>query len=88
MLKATRTNRGRLPSQRIKKKEPACTLAFCHDAQDMTRIAPTGMIFVPSIGGVSHSPKEYSSPEAVSNGANVLLRTVLAIDGGAIGSVR
>jgi N-carbamoyl-L-amino-acid hydrolase len=55
-----------------------------HDAQDMTRIAPTGMIFVPSIGGISHSPKEYSTPEAVSNGANVLLRTVLAIDRAAL----
>ena len=53
-----------------------------HDAQDMTHIAPTGMIFVPSVGGVSHSPKEYTSPEDMANGANVLLRTVLAIDRG------
>lgn len=53
-----------------------------HDAQDMTHIAPTGMIFVPSVGGVSHAPKEYTSPEDMANGANVLLRTVLAIDGG------
>ncbi|HZF16839.1 MAG TPA: Zn-dependent hydrolase [Steroidobacteraceae bacterium] len=56
-----------------------------HDAQHMTYLAPTGMIFVPSIGGISHSPKEYTAPEAVANGANVLLRTVLAIDGGALG---
>jgi beta-ureidopropionase / N-carbamoyl-L-amino-acid hydrolase len=55
-----------------------------HDAQDMTHIAPTGMIFVPSVGGVSHSPKEYTSPEDMANGANVLLRTVLAIDAGAL----
>lgn len=55
-----------------------------HDAQHMTRIAPTGMIFVPSVGGISHSPKEYTSPEDMANGANVLLRTVLAIDGGAL----
>jgi len=53
-----------------------------HDAQDMTHIAPTGMIFVPSVGGVSHSPKEYTAPEDIANGVNVLLRTVLAIDGG------
>lgn len=53
-----------------------------HDAQDMTHIAPTGMIFVPSVGGVSHSPKEYTSPQDMANGANVLLRTVLAIDRG------
>ncbi|MGQ0836912.1 MAG: Zn-dependent hydrolase [Gammaproteobacteria bacterium] len=53
-----------------------------HDAQDMTHIAPTGMIFVPSVGGVSHSPKEYTSAQDMANGANVLLRTVLAIDRG------
>jgi beta-ureidopropionase / N-carbamoyl-L-amino-acid hydrolase len=55
-----------------------------HDAQDMTHIAPTGMIFVPSALGISHSPKEYTSPEDMANGANVLLRTVLAIDRGAL----
>ncbi len=55
-----------------------------HDAQDMTHIAPTGMIFVPSVGGISHSPKEYTTPEDMANGANVLLRTVLAIDDGAL----
>jgi N-carbamoyl-L-amino-acid hydrolase len=53
-----------------------------HDAQDMTHIAPTGMIFVPSVGGVSHSPKELTSPQDMANGANVLLRTILAIDRG------
>lgn len=53
-----------------------------HDAQDMTHIAPTGMIFVPSVGGVSHAPKEYSSSADMANGVNVLLQTVLAIDRG------
>ena len=53
-----------------------------HDAQEMTRIAPTGMIFVPSVGGVSHSPTEFTSPEDMANGVNVLFRTVLAIDSG------
>ena len=53
-----------------------------HDAQDMTHIAPTGMIFVPSAGGISHSPKEFTSPKDMANGANVLLQTVLAIDRG------
>jgi N-carbamoyl-L-amino-acid hydrolase len=55
-----------------------------HDAQDISHIAPAGMIFVPSVGGISHSPKEYTAPEDIANGANVLLRTVLAIDGGAL----
>lgn len=53
-----------------------------HDAQDMTRIAPTGMIFVPSVDGVSHSPVEFTKPEHMANGATVLLNTVLAIDRG------
>ncbi|GGD42370.1 Zn-dependent hydrolase [Muriicola marianensis] len=51
-----------------------------HDAQDMARITPVGMIFVPSVNGISHSPKEYTSPEDMANGANVLLRTLLKID--------
>ena len=55
-----------------------------HDAQDMTHIAPTGMIFVPSLNGISHSPKEYTSPEDMANGASVLLKTVLSIDNGAL----
>jgi N-carbamoyl-L-amino-acid hydrolase len=55
-----------------------------HDAQDITHIAPTGMIFVPSRDGISHSPKEFTSPEDMANGARVLLETVLAIDGSAL----
>jgi N-carbamoyl-L-amino-acid hydrolase len=51
-----------------------------HDAQEFARLAPIGMIFVPSVGGISHSPKEYSRPGDVENGANVLLGTILAID--------
>ena len=55
-----------------------------HDAQDMVHIAPTGMIFVPSVDGISHSPKEFTSPQDMANGASVLLRTILAIDDGAL----
>jgi len=51
-----------------------------HDAQDIAKIAPTGMIFIPSVGGVSHSPKEFSRMSDVVNGANVLLKTILKID--------
>ena len=51
-----------------------------HDAQAMAQIAPVGMIFIPSVGGISHSPKEYSTPEDIANGANVLLRTILRLD--------
>jgi N-carbamoyl-L-amino-acid hydrolase len=51
-----------------------------HDAQYMAQICPTGMIFCPSVGGVSHSPKEFTKPQDVVNGANVLMQTVLALD--------
>jgi len=51
-----------------------------HDAQYMAQICPSGMIFVPSVGGISHSPKEYTKPQDVVNGANVLLLTILALD--------
>lgn len=52
-----------------------------HDAQWMARLAPMGMIFIPSIGGISHSPKELTSWLDCANGANVLLETVLLLDG-------
>jgi N-carbamoyl-L-amino-acid hydrolase len=51
-----------------------------HDAQWMARLAPMGMIFVPSVGGISHSPKELSTWQDCANGANVLLQTILALD--------
>jgi len=51
-----------------------------HDAQGMARIGPMGMIFIPSVGGISHSPKEFSRIRDIANGANVLLHTVLKLD--------
>lgn len=51
-----------------------------HDAQNVARFAPMAMIFVPSRGGISHAPTEYSSQEQVANGAEVLYRTVLRLD--------
>jgi N-carbamoyl-L-amino-acid hydrolase len=51
-----------------------------HDAQEIARIAPVAMIFVPSVGGVSHSPNELTRPEDVTNGTNVLLHSVLLED--------
>ena len=46
------------------------------DAQMMARICPTAMIFVPSVKGISHNPKEYTPDEAAVNGANVFLDVV------------
>jgi N-carbamoyl-L-amino-acid hydrolase len=51
-----------------------------HDAQDLARICPMGMIFVPSVKGISHAPSEHTRPQDVENGANVLLQTVLRLD--------
>jgi N-carbamoyl-L-amino-acid hydrolase len=51
-----------------------------HDAQEISRIAPMAMIFVPSVGGISHSPREFSKAEDIVNGANVLLNAVVAAD--------
>ena len=51
-----------------------------HDAQDMARLGPVGMIFIPSVGGISHSPREFSHPTDIANGANVLLHTLLKLD--------
>jgi beta-ureidopropionase / N-carbamoyl-L-amino-acid hydrolase len=51
-----------------------------HDSQNMALIAPIGMIFVPSVGGISHSPKEFTKSIDMANGANVLLQTILTLD--------
>ena len=52
-----------------------------HDAQAMAAITESGMIFVPSMAGISHSPEEYTSPQDCANGANVLLNALLLLDG-------
>ena len=51
-----------------------------HDAQSIALLAPVGMIFVPSIGGISHAPEERTEDSDIVNGANVLLLTLLAVD--------
>src|SRR5690606_27260937 len=50
-----------------------------HDSQNMSRLAPTGMIFIPSTGGRSHSPAEHSTWADIEAGANVLLQAVLSL---------
>ncbi len=51
-----------------------------HDSQEIAEIAPAAMIFIPSVGGISHSPKEFSTATDMANGANVLLQTILTVD--------
>ena len=52
-----------------------------HDAQEIAELCPVGMIFIPSRDGISHSPREFSKPEDIANGANVLLQSLLKLDG-------
>jgi N-carbamoyl-L-amino-acid hydrolase len=51
-----------------------------HDAQMVAALCPMGMIFVPSIGGISHSPLERTTWEDCARGAAVLLGAILDID--------
>jgi N-carbamoyl-L-amino-acid hydrolase len=50
-----------------------------HDAQSLTHLCPAGMVFVPSVGGASHSPREFTEWEDCVNGANVLLQGALRL---------
>ena len=50
-----------------------------HDAQMMARICPSAMIFVPSVGGVSHNPREFTARRHLQIGADALLRTMLRL---------
>ncbi|MCA9891057.1 MAG: M20/M25/M40 family metallo-hydrolase, partial [Anaerolineae bacterium] len=71
--------------------ETACTqldlgsmrlLSFAgHDAQSIAQVAPAGMLFVPSVDGISHNPAEYTRPDDMVNGANVVLHSLLALFG-------
>jgi len=49
-----------------------------HDAVNIASVTPTAMIFIPSIGGISHNEKEYSSPEQLSAGCQVLFEVMRA----------
>jgi len=51
-----------------------------HDAAIMAPHVPTGMLFVPSLGGLRHSQKEWTAWEDAALGADVLLRTVMRLD--------
>jgi N-carbamoyl-L-amino-acid hydrolase len=51
-----------------------------HDAQAIATLGPMGMIFVPSVSGISHSPRELSRWHEIAQGADVLLATILELD--------
>lgn len=50
-----------------------------HDAQMLARVCPSGMIFVPSVNGISHNPAEFTSAEDLQAGANLLLHVMLTL---------
>ncbi len=50
-----------------------------HDAGMIAAIAPTAMIFVPSVNGLSHNVQEYTAPEDLANGSNMLLQVLLQL---------
>lgn len=55
-----------------------------HDAQAFSPNCPTGMVFVPSVGGISHNVTEYTKPADLEAGANVLLQVLLKVANGEI----
>ena len=50
-----------------------------HDAALLAKLTQVGMVFIPSVGGVSHVPHEHSTPESIQTGCNVLLQTILKL---------
>jgi ureidoglycolate amidohydrolase len=47
-----------------------------HDSLFMSRIAPTGMLFIPCLNGYSHRPDEYASPEDIAGGVLILAESL------------
>jgi N-carbamoyl-L-amino-acid hydrolase len=70
-IEAVAAERG-LPIRRM-------TSGAGHDAQMMARICPTAMIFVPSVGGISHNPREFTERRHLEIGADALLHTMLRL---------
>ena len=50
-----------------------------HDAMQMAKIAPAGMIFIPSRRGISHNPLEWSDPDDIALGAQLLMETMIRV---------
>ncbi len=50
-----------------------------HDAQMLARVCPAGMIFTPSVAGISHNPRERTEPDDLEAGANVLLDVIIRL---------
>jgi N-carbamoyl-L-amino-acid hydrolase len=57
------------------------TAAAGHDSVLVAPLCPSAMLFVPSVDGITHNPKEYSTPEQLARGAQVLLDTIVELAG-------
>ncbi|MFB0971781.1 MAG: M20 family metallo-hydrolase [Tissierellia bacterium] len=53
-----------------------------HDAKEVSHLIPSALIFIPSIGGISHSPYEETTDEQIEKGIKILYKTILKISGG------
>ena len=51
-----------------------------HDSKEIIYRVPAGMIFVPSEGGISHSPREYTTEAQIEKGTRVLYQTLILMD--------
>jgi ureidoglycolate amidohydrolase len=76
VVEATRAACGELGLESL----PMISRAY-HDSLFMTRIAPTGMIFIPCKLGISHRPEEYSEPAAIARGIEVLALALARLAG-------
>jgi len=50
-----------------------------HDAMQMAKITPSGMIFIPSLRGISHNPLEWTDPDDIGLGAQLLMETIIRV---------
>ena len=55
-----------------------------HDAQTMQSLCPSGLIFVPSRGGISQAPGEFSAWPGIEKGANLMLHALIGLCGAGV----
>lgn len=67
-------------TDKLKLKNIIISSGAGHDSQELIYKVPTGMIFIPSVDGISHSPKEYSTEEQIEKGIQVLFDTIINLD--------
>jgi N-carbamoyl-L-amino-acid hydrolase len=69
----------RIAAEKLGQRHMTFSSGAVHDAHSLAPQVPTGLIFVPSVGGLSHSPEEFTKDEDIVAGANTLLQTVLLL---------